>query len=134
MPSYRGIVLDSIHPNIKAALDIETAGFLRDNAESYNHISARTPWMRSVPFIRSTDPDNETVPRWQKYVLYSQQGTDLGPGLVSQFGRVGLDSNDTGLYRGDLRNTPIPGITSINVSNKGDRYYTSSYISYKMLP
>ena len=120
MPSYRGIVLDSIHPNIKAALDIETAGFLRDNAESYNHISARTPWMRSVPFIRSTDPDNETVPRWQKYVLYSQQGTDLGPGLVSQFGRVGLDSNDTGLYRGDLRNTPIPGITSINVSNKGD--------------
>ena len=113
MPSYRGIVLDSIHPNIKAALDIETAGFTREDGRSYEHITTRTPWMRSVPFTVPVDPDNESVPNWEDWVLYSLQG------YSGTFGRAGLN-NDTGLYRPNKRNTPAPGISSITVSNKGD--------------
>ena len=114
MPSYRGIVLDSIHPNIKAALDTETAGFTREDGRSYEHITTRTPWMRSVPFTVPTDPDNELVPKWQDWVLYSMQGSS------GVFGRAGLSNDNTGLYRSNKRNTPVPGVTSINVSNKGD--------------
>ena len=114
MPSYRGIVLDSIHPNIKAALDIETAGFSRTDERSYQHITTRTPWMRSVPFTVPTDPENEAVPRWSDWVLYSLQGSE---GI---FGRSGLGDTASGLYRSDKRNTPVPGVSSITVSNKGD--------------
>jgi hypothetical protein len=61
------------------------------------------------------------VPRWQEWVLYSQKGTDRNdPKKVTQFGRAGVAGDSTGLYRSNLRNTPIPGITSIRVSNKGD--------------
>ena len=120
MPSYRGIVLDSIHPNIKKALDIETAGFERKDGTSYNHITTRTPWMRSVPFVIPTDQDNENVPDWKDFVLYSIQGESI-PGMPPAFNRAGFGkSTDGKLYRSDYRNTPVPGITNINVSNKGD--------------
>ena len=65
MPSYRGIVLDSIHPKIKQALDVETKGFTREDGRSYQHITARTPWMRSVPFIV---PETFETPRRLRYL------------------------------------------------------------------
>tara|TARA_B100001093_G_scaffold104826_2_gene97098 strand:- start:9696 stop:12857 length:3162 start_codon:yes stop_codon:yes gene_type:complete len=121
MPSYRGIVLDAIHPSIKAALDVEQNGFSREDRESYNHITTRTPWMRSVPFVIPEDPDDETVPNWQDWVLYSMQGIRDEIGGIN-FGRYGTTSNNPGdeLYRSNLRNTPVPAITRITVSNKGD--------------
>jgi len=121
MPSYRGIVLDSIHPKVKHALDVETSGFERIDNESYTHITTRTPWMRSVPFIVPEDPDNAQVPKWQDWVLYSTQGKDrINSNTIPTYGRAGLGSADSGLYREDLRNTPVAHITKIDISNKGD--------------
>lgn len=122
MPSYRGIVLDSIHPKIKRALDVETAGFTREDGRSYQHITTRTPWMRSVPFIVPEDPDSELVPKWQDWVLYSAQGKDrINNDTIPTYGRAGLDADaESRLYRKNLRNTPVAHITKIDVSNKGD--------------
>ncbi len=121
MPSYRGIVLDAIHPSIKAALDVERNGFSREDRDSYNHITTRTPWMRSVPFVIPEDPEDETVPKWQDWVLYSMQSIRDEIGGIN-FGRYGTTSSNPGdeLYRSNLRNTPVPAITRIAVSNKGD--------------
>ena len=115
MSSYRGIVLDSIHPNVKAALDVETSGFTREDPTSYKHITTRTPWMRSVPFTVPINPDEMEipVPKWQDWVLYSQKGIS---GESTTFGRAGVSGESTGLYRSNLRNTPVPGITGITVS------------------
>ena len=78
MPGYRGIFLDSIHPNIVKRLDYITFGFQRadktqanneslnraystealnynpekvkDSIDIYKYLQERTPWLRVVPF------------------------------------------------------------------------------------
>ena len=64
MSGYRGIFLDSIHPNIVNRLNADTEGLGRSDANplnqnisltTYKYMQERTPWLRAVPF---TIPQN----------------------------------------------------------------------------
>ena len=78
MSGYRGIFLDSIHPNIRNRLNADTFGMGRksvaplddsNNTEVLRYLTERTPWVRAVPFTipqeiygvnnRAVDPDAE---------------------------------------------------------------------------
>jgi len=78
MSGYRGIFLDSIHPNIRNRLNADTFGMGRKNisalddsnsTEILRYLTERTPWVRAVPFTipqeiygvnnRAVNPDVE---------------------------------------------------------------------------
>tara|TARA_R110001583_G_scaffold13766_2_gene58677 strand:- start:12224 stop:16771 length:4548 start_codon:yes stop_codon:yes gene_type:complete len=64
MSGYRGIFLDSIHPQIVKRLDVDTFGMSRNrhntaesgqshltsNLQTLRYLQERTPWIRAVPF------------------------------------------------------------------------------------
>lgn len=148
MPGYRGIFLDSIHPNIVKRLDSTTLGFQRltngsseDSIDIFRYLNERTPWMRVVPFavpdqtqpvftdINNQDYDLSNVaPDWKDWVFYGTKAASGGTGTFNIQGQGG----PAGLYRGfddvawdgeaysGFRTSPKPGITSLQVSNKGD--------------